>query len=34
MQIFFSFDQNGIHMFTNNIYNIKTVKTKETLKKT
>ena len=30
---FFFFYQNGIHMFTNNIYNIKTIKIKATFKK-
>ena len=30
----FFFYQNDIHMFTNNIYNIKTIKIKETFKKT
>ena len=31
---YFFFYQNDIHMFTNNIYNIKTIKIKKTFKKT
>ena len=32
--LFFSFYQNDIHIFTNNIYEIKTIKINETFKKT